>query len=98
MTPNAARFSPPYSEYLRLRGSTVCLFLDLVFSHSTTAAGHLATEARFNDPTMLRVLLLCWAAMLGILVLLLRQRYRLEKLRYEVEEMKMRSARMGEPV
>ena len=50
------------------------------------------------NPTMLRVLLICWAAMLGILVLLLRQRYRLEKLRYEVEEMKMRSARMGEPV
>ncbi len=50
------------------------------------------------DPTMWRVLLLCWAAMLGILVLLLRQRYRVEALRYELEEMKMNSARRGESV
>jgi heme exporter protein C len=50
------------------------------------------------DPTMWRVLLLCWAAMLGILALLLRQRYKVEALRYELEEMKMNSARRGEPV
>jgi heme exporter protein C len=41
------------------------------------------------DPRMLNVLLLCWAALLGVLVLLLRQRYRLEALRYQVAEMRL---------
>ncbi|MGH9776137.1 MAG: cytochrome c biogenesis protein [Candidatus Acidiferrales bacterium] len=38
------------------------------------------------DPTMKHVLLLCWAALLLLLVLLIRQRYRLEALRYELDE------------
>lgn len=41
------------------------------------------------DPRMLHVLLLCWAALLGVFVLLLRQRYRLESLRYAAEELRI---------
>ena len=48
------------------------------------------------DPRMLNVLLLCWAALLGVLVLLLRQRYRLETLRHEVEEFRTEAARHSE--
>jgi len=33
--------------------------------------------------------LLCWAALLGVMVLLLRQRYRLEALRHEVQEISL---------
>jgi heme exporter protein C len=49
------------------------------------------------DPTMLRVLLVCCVAMTGILVLVLRQRYGLEKLRYEVEQLRLDAARRGDP-
>ena len=45
------------------------------------------------DPRMLRVLLLCWAALLGVFVLLLRQRYRVEALRYRVAEMQISAGR-----
>ncbi len=45
------------------------------------------------DPRMLRVLLLCWAALLGVLALLMRQRYRVEAMRHEVEEMRIAAAR-----
>jgi heme exporter protein C len=45
------------------------------------------------DPRMRNVLLLCWAAMLAVMVLLLRQRYRLEALRHEVEELRIEAAR-----
>jgi heme exporter protein C len=48
------------------------------------------------DPRMLNVLLLCWAALLGVMVLLLRQRYRLETLRHSVEELRTESARLGD--
>lgn len=48
------------------------------------------------DPQMGRVLLLCWAAMMGVLVLLLRQRYRLEALRWEVDRVRVESGRGGE--
>jgi len=48
------------------------------------------------DPRMRNVLLLCWAALLGVMLLLLRQRYRLEALRYEVEELRMEAARRGD--
>ena len=47
------------------------------------------------DPRMRDVLLLCWAATLGLLALLLRQRYRLEALRYEVECLRLESDRRG---
>ncbi len=39
------------------------------------------------DPQMRRVLLTCWAALLGLMTLLVRQRYRLEALRHEVQEL-----------
>ncbi len=41
----------------------------------------------FLDWRMRAVLLTCWVALLGVMVLLLRQRYRVEALRHEVEEM-----------
>jgi len=43
------------------------------------------------DPRMFRVLLVCWVATLALLLLLLRQRYRLEALRYEVEQVRLES-------
>ena len=39
------------------------------------------------DPTMFRVLLTCWGALLCVMSLLIRQRYRLEEMRHEVEEL-----------
>jgi heme exporter protein C len=45
------------------------------------------------DPRMRNVLLLCWAALLGVMLLLLRQRYRVETLRQDVEELRTESAR-----
>jgi len=47
------------------------------------------------DPRMRNVMLLCWAALLGVMVLLLRQRYRVEALRHEVEELRTESARLS---
>ncbi len=47
------------------------------------------------DPQMRNVLLLCWAALLGVMVLLIRQRYRLERLRYEVAEIALEAERQG---
>jgi heme exporter protein C len=45
------------------------------------------------DPRMGRVLLLCWCAMLGVMTLLIRVRYRLEWLRAEVDGLRMEAAR-----
>ncbi len=39
------------------------------------------------DPHMWLVFLICWAALLGLMALLLRQRYRLEVLRHDVQEL-----------
>jgi heme exporter protein C len=39
------------------------------------------------DPTMRKVLFFCWLALLGVMYLLTRQRYRLEKMRNEVDEL-----------
>ncbi len=47
------------------------------------------------DPRMWPVFLVCWAALLGVMVLLLRQRYLLEALRHQVQEMAM-EAQMGD--
>jgi len=47
------------------------------------------------DPRMGWVLLLCWAATLGVMALLIRVRYRLEALRAEVDAYRMESARNG---
>ena len=40
------------------------------------------------DPTMGRVLLLCVIAVLGVMILLLLDRYRLERLRHELDELR----------
>jgi heme exporter protein C len=45
------------------------------------------------DPRMLNVLMICWAALLGVLAVLLRQRYRMEALRHEVAEMQLEVTR-----
>jgi len=47
------------------------------------------------DPRMGRVLLLCWGAMLGVMTLLIRVRYRLEALRSEVDGIRLEAARKG---
>jgi heme exporter protein C len=47
------------------------------------------------DPRMGWVLLLCWAATLGVMALLIRVRYRLEALRAEVDAYRMETARSG---
>jgi len=39
------------------------------------------------EPLMWRVFLLCWVALLGLMVLLIRQRYRLERARHELAEL-----------
>jgi heme exporter protein C len=41
------------------------------------------------DPTMGKVLVACIAAMLAVMVLVLVDRYRLERLRYEVDELRL---------
>ncbi len=40
------------------------------------------------NPTMTHVLLFCWLALLTLMVILLRQRYRLEEARHEVEALR----------
>ena len=45
------------------------------------------------DPTMGKVLLLCWGAMVALFLLVVRQRYRLEKLRAEVDGLRMEAER-----
>jgi heme exporter protein C len=47
------------------------------------------------DPPMWRVFLICWAALLGLMVLLVRQRYRLEALRHEVQELSVEAELRG---
>lgn len=47
------------------------------------------------DARMGYVLLLCWAAMLAVMVVLIRLRYRLEGLRAEVDAYRMDTARQG---
>jgi heme exporter protein C len=47
------------------------------------------------DPRMWDVTMVCWAALLGVLLLLLRQRYRLEALRHEVQELRVERDRGG---
>jgi heme exporter protein C len=40
------------------------------------------------NPTMRGVLLFCWIALLGLMLVLVRQRYRLERLRHEAGELR----------
>jgi heme exporter protein C len=48
------------------------------------------------DSRMLNVLMLCWVALLGVMALLIRQRYRLEELRHSVEELQTDTARQAQ--
>jgi heme exporter protein C len=45
------------------------------------------------DPTMGKVLLFCWGAMVALFLLVVGQRYRLEKLRAEVDGLRMEAER-----
>ncbi len=45
------------------------------------------------DARMGWVLLLCWAAILGVMYVLIRLRYRLEALRSDVDAIRMEAAR-----
>jgi len=45
------------------------------------------------DPRMAQVLLVCWITTLVMLVVLLRQRYRLEKLQHDVSDLRVEAAR-----
>jgi len=47
------------------------------------------------DPRMGKVLLFCWGAMLALFVLVVHQRYRLEKQRAEVDGLRMEAERRG---
>lgn len=48
------------------------------------------------DPRMWPVLLTCWAALLALMTLLVRQRYRLEAMRHDIEELAIAVARGAE--
>ncbi|MGB6430061.1 MAG: cytochrome c biogenesis protein CcsA [Candidatus Acidiferrales bacterium] len=50
-------------------------------------------DGGYLDPRMLRVLLFCWGAVVALFVLVVRQRYRLEKLRAEVDGLRMEAER-----
>jgi heme exporter protein C len=52
-------------------------------------------DGGYLDPRMLRVLLFCWGALLALFILLLTQSYRLEKLRAEVDGLRMEAERRG---
>jgi heme exporter protein C len=43
------------------------------------------------DPTMRKVFWLCWLALMGIMVILIRQRYKLERARHEFEELRLKA-------
>jgi heme exporter protein C len=45
------------------------------------------------DPTMRKVFYLCWLALTGVMVILIRQRYQLERARNEVEELRIEADR-----
>src|SRR6202050_1981010 len=45
------------------------------------------------DPTMRKVFYLCWFALTAVMVILIRQRYQLERARYDVEELRIEAER-----
>jgi heme exporter protein C len=47
------------------------------------------------EPTMRLVFWLCWLALMGIMVILLRQRYKLERARHEFEELRLRAEQIS---
>jgi heme exporter protein C len=50
-------------------------------------------DGGYLDPRMLHALLFCWGALLALFVLVVSQRYRLEKLRAEVDALRMEAER-----
>lgn len=50
------------------------------------------------DPTMRKVFYLCWLALTGVMVILIRQRYQLERARNEVEELRIEAERQTSAV
>ena len=52
-------------------------------------------DGGYLDPTMWRVLLFCWGALIALFILIVTQRYRLEKLRAEVDGLRMEAERRG---
>jgi heme exporter protein C len=52
-------------------------------------------DSGYLDPRMLKVLLFCWAALVVFFLVVVRQRYRLEKLRAEVDGLRMEAERRG---
>jgi heme exporter protein C len=50
------------------------------------------------DPTMRAVLFFCWAALLALMIVLMRARYRLEALRHEIAELRLESENRTEEV
>ncbi|HXR10521.1 MAG TPA: cytochrome c biogenesis protein CcsA [Candidatus Acidoferrales bacterium] len=52
-------------------------------------------DGGYLDPRMGKVLLECWGALVALFLLLLRERYRLEKMRSEVDGLRMEVERRG---
>lgn len=52
-------------------------------------------DGGYLDARMLRVLLFCWGALVALFLLVVSQRYRLEKLRAEVDGLRMEAERRG---
>ena len=52
-------------------------------------------DGGYLNPTMGRVLLFCWGALIALFILIVSQRYRLEKLRAEVDGLRMEAERRG---
>lgn len=50
-------------------------------------------DGGYLDPRMGRVLLICWGALTALFLLVVRQRYRVEKLRAEVDGLRMEAER-----
>jgi len=52
-------------------------------------------DGGYLDPRMTKVLLFCWGALVALFLIVVRQRYRLEKLRAEVDALRMEAERRG---
>jgi heme exporter protein C len=52
-------------------------------------------DGGYLNPTMGRVLLFCWGALVALFILIVSQRYRLEKLCSEVDGLRMEAERRG---
>ena len=52
-------------------------------------------DGGYLDPRMWRVTLFCWASLIVLFLVVVRQRYRLEKLRAEVDALRLEAERRG---